>query len=411
MNMKKLLVYSHDTFGLGNIRRILSICEHLTQTSPELNVLLVSGSPMLHSFRIPRRTDYIKLPCLSRTGQGRYGVKYLDTDLQHAIRLRAEIIHSAAVHFKPDAFLVDKKPLGVEHELQSIVRYLKEAQPHTRLALLLRDVLDEPSETIAVWRRNNYHEVINRFYDSILVVGSRQIFDVASEYEFPQSSRQKMEYCGYLRRPAAEVRGKSLRAALGIDDAPFVVVTAGGGEDGRLLVQTFLTGFKSVGGTTNLHAGIILGPEMSADIKEELQARAQGCTNVHVIEFTPDIMSWLSAADLVVSMGGYNTVCEILSLSKRSIIVPRTRPVREQLIRAQRLAERELLHMIHPDDLDPESLMAAVREELNRPRPMTTAFDLDGLPRIARAIGEMIRDQSTGPFPPAGSLERARKHA
>jgi len=62
--MKRLLVYSHDTFGLGNIRRMLCICEYLLEALPTLSILLVSGSPMVHSFRIPRRLDYIKLPCL-----------------------------------------------------------------------------------------------------------------------------------------------------------------------------------------------------------------------------------------------------------------------------------------------------------------------------------------------------------
>jgi predicted glycosyltransferase len=411
LKMKRILVYSHDTFGLGNIRRIMSICEHLTQTSPELNILVLSGSPMLHSFRIPPRTDYIKLPCLSRTDKGRYGVKYLATDLSQAIRLRAEIINSAAVHFRPDVFLVDKKPLGVENELRPTVQYLKEIRPQTRLALLLRDVLDEPSETIAVWRRHRYHDVINRLYDSILVVGSRQIFDVASEYEFPQSSRRKMAYCGYLRRPVPELRGRSVRTTLGIGDAHFVVVTPGGGEDGRLLVETFLSGIKHFGETSNIHAGIIFGPEMSADLKEELEARAQGCINVHVIDFTPDIMSWFAAADLVVSMGGYNTVCEILSLNKRGIIVPRTRPVREQLIRARRLSERRLLRMIHPDELNPEGLMAAVHEEINRPPSATVALDMDGLPRVTRALKDMMRGPSPDSFLAAGALERAKRHA
>lgn len=411
MYMTRILVYSHDTFGLGNIRRILSICEHLTQNSPDLNILVLSGSPMLHSFRIPPQTDYIKLPCLSRTDQGRYGVKYLNVDLKRAIRLRADIIYSAAVHFRPDVLVVDKKPLGVENELRATVQYLKKLQPHTRLALVLRDVLDEPSETITVWRRNHYHDVIDRYYHSILVVGEREIFDVASEYAFPQSSRRKMEYCGYLQRPAPESRDQPLRAALGIGDAPFVVVTPGGGEDGRLLVQSFLCGLKDVGDSTDIHAGVIFGPEMSADIKADLLAYAQDCAHVHVVEFTPDIMRWFAVADLVVAMGGYNTVCEILSLNKRGIVVPRTRPVREQLIRAQRLAQRDLLRMIHPDELSPTMMMAAVREELNRPRAATIALDMNGLPRVTRAIMNMINGPCAEPFLTAESLKRAHGHA
>ena len=84
--MKKLMVYSHDTFGLGNIRRMLSICKHLIDSIPDLSILIVSGSPMVHTFRIPQRLDYIKLPCLRRTDREGYSVKYLGTDMSELIR-------------------------------------------------------------------------------------------------------------------------------------------------------------------------------------------------------------------------------------------------------------------------------------------------------------------------------------
>ena len=62
----RLMVYSHDAFGLGNLRRMLSICEYLLKDQTDLSILLVSGSPMLQAFRLPKGLDYIKLPCLNR---------------------------------------------------------------------------------------------------------------------------------------------------------------------------------------------------------------------------------------------------------------------------------------------------------------------------------------------------------
>ena len=55
----RLMVYSHDSFGLGNIRRMLAICNYLLNAIPELSILVISGSPVMHSFRIPQRLDYI----------------------------------------------------------------------------------------------------------------------------------------------------------------------------------------------------------------------------------------------------------------------------------------------------------------------------------------------------------------
>ena len=67
--MHRLMVYSHDTYGLGNLRRMLSICQTLSDAFPEMTILLLSGSPMMQSFRMPARLDYIKLPCLTRVAR------------------------------------------------------------------------------------------------------------------------------------------------------------------------------------------------------------------------------------------------------------------------------------------------------------------------------------------------------
>src|SRR5260370_12514473 len=116
-NLMRLMVYSHDTFGLGNIGRMLAICKHLHASIPDLSILIVSGSPMLQSFRVEPGIDYIKLPCLKRTELGELGVRCLDLDLSAIIRLRRELILSTVMSYRPDVLLVDKKPDGLAGEL------------------------------------------------------------------------------------------------------------------------------------------------------------------------------------------------------------------------------------------------------------------------------------------------------
>ena len=50
-----------------------------------------------------------------------------------------------------------------------------------------------------------------------------------------------------------------------------------------------------------------------------------------VQDFSDDMMSLMAAADVVLAMGGYNTVCELLTLRKRALLVPRVKPGVEQL--------------------------------------------------------------------------------
>ncbi len=389
----RLMVYSHDTFGLGNIRRMLAICQYLLDSIPDISIVLVSGSPVIHSFRLHPRLDYIKLPCIGRDREGKLSAKYLRTSTEKTIRLRSELIKTTAVHFKPDLLLVDKKPYGLQSELKETLTYLNTYKPETKLVLLLRDILDRSEVTISEWERNKYYQAIEWFYDRILVVGMPEVFDVVKEYNFSQTVVKKVKFCGYIRREAGLKSGSTIRQELQIEPSEkLVLVTPGGGEDGYRLIDTYLQSFSSQTSHTHIKSLIISGPEMPFSQKEALSRVAKNNPNFMICEFTDDIISYMEAADTIVSMAGYNTVCEILSLSKRAVVVPRTQPVQEQLIRAQRMSSFGLFKFIHPESLSPENLLDTVVEQLNSTSnhlPPVSRLDLDALPRIEQELSQL----------------------
>lgn len=387
----KLIVYSHDAFGLGNIRRMLAICQYIIRAYPEASILVVSGSPALHSLRLPKGLDYIKLPCLERDELGQVSTKYLDTDVEEAVQLRSDLILSTVKSFKPDLILVDKKPDGLQRELQATLSYIKTERPETQLVLLLRDILDRPETTVAQWQRHSYYDIIANWYDQVWVVGTPEIFDVRREYQFPAEVAQKTRFCGYIRREAGVKPRAVLRQELGLQaDDRLVLVTPGGGADGYRLVDTYLKGLERQADYTH-HTIIISGPEMPAAQREEIRQRMGRLPLVELLEFTDDLVGFMDAADVVVSMGGYNTVGEILSLQKRAIVVPRMLPVEEQWIRAERMAKLGLFCAIHPDCLTPELLMKQLQSELEDVDDLAPPrLDMNGLPRIAEYLARLI---------------------
>lgn len=393
INATRIMVYSHDAFGLGNLRRMLAICKHLLHYWPELSILLVSGSPMIHEFRLPTGLDYIKLPCLNRGTAGTLCAKYLGTSIEETVALRSHLIQLAAVHFEPDLLLVDKKPTGLEGELAATLNDLKNKLPNSKCVLLLRDILDTPKKTVDEWVRWRYYHTIKTYYDQILVVGMSAVFDLVKAYRLPWSIAQKVRYCGYIYKSSELVELPTVPSTNGSER--LVLVTPGGGEDGYGLVSHYLSGLNALQqalepAAQTFRSVIFCGPEMPLAQQRQLQQLAADCQGVTFKRFTNQVLSYLNAADVVVSMGGYNTTTEILSFQKPAVVVPRISPSQEQLIRATRFAKKNWISMIHPDQVTGALLIQAVLCQLSTPLPPPDDIDFNGLPQVAHHLSKLV---------------------
>lgn len=411
--MRRIFIYCHDAYGMGNARRMMAISRHLAATLPDANLLLASGSPVIHGFRLPDRVDYIKLPSVARTDREQYATRYLTTGIRDTIRLRAALLRAAVQDFAPDLVLVDKKPFGIMHELGDAVRHLRATSPDTRHVLVLRDILDAPEATRACLASSGFERDVNACFDLVAVLGTPRVFDVGHEYALAPDTRRRIAYCGYLRsapgaRPAADVR-QALAVAPG---ERLVLVTAGSGEDGRALLETSVDAVARLRADgAPVRALIVAGPQLPSADLARLHGSAAAIGGTTVQQFTDDMSSYVAAADVVVTMGGYNSVCDVLSLAARAVVVPRVRPVAEQWIRAERLAALDCFSAVHPDALTGGRLAAALAEALARPARRTPHADVDlsGLDGLMTHLDRLYRGsaEAAAPFPVA-ARSRAR---
>lgn len=268
--------------------------------------------------------------------------------------------------------------------------------PGTLLVLGMRDIEDDAPTTRAEWQASGARELHENIYDRILYYGSRQVFDPVYEYQMTPRASAKLIECGFLGGVSPQRSRQSVRQELNAVDRPLVVVTAGGGGDGFQLVRNFVDAHTSDKELRKAAALVVTGPLMPRGNREMLAtaARADGLT---LLEFNPDLVSYMAAADLVVSMAGYNTVCEVLSLGVRSLLVPRVRPRSEQRLRAERLAARGMARMLLPEDLSPGRLAHEIKNALATPPPQVT-LDLAGLTRASRAIVGLLESASPSDF-------------
>ena len=387
----RLIVYSHDAFGLGNIRRMLSICQHLLATIPEVSILVLSGSPAIHNFKIPARLDYIKLPCLGRDRYGNLAAKYLTSDATETVKLRSSLIKTAIINFQPNLVLVDKKPYGLLGELKPALDLLKTSSPQTKLILLLRDILDAPQVTIREWQKQRYYQAIQDYYDRILVVGMSEVFNLLTEYNFPQGVAEKTAFCGYIKKPFSQFSTFLIRQQLGLKELEkLIVVTPGGGEDGYFLINNYLAAINKINNACDHKSLIIFGSEMPGEEKDKLSEKIARYSNIITLDFTDCLLNYIQAANLVVSMAGYNTITEILSLGKKAVVVPRYKPSQEQFIRASRMARLGLLTMILPHKLTRINLSQAINSHLDNQRKTDAQLNFDGLSNIQREVINLL---------------------
>ncbi len=385
----RVLIYSHDTFGLGHLRRCRAIAHSLVEHRKDLSVLILTGSPIIGSFDFRARVDFVRVPGVIKLRNGDYTSLSLLIDIEETLALRASIIRHTADIFDPDIFIVDKEPLGLRGEALETLEMLRERG--TPLILGLRDVMDEPSLLAPEWERKRVVPALSELYDDIWVYGLPQICDPLTGIDLPWSVRRRVTYTGYLPRTLPS--GVPHNAPLQKISEPFILVTTGGGGDGEAVIDWVLRAYEH-DRAMPYPALLVLGPFMQSERQAEFLARAAQLDDVEAITFDAQIENLMDRAIGLVGMGGYNTFCEILSFDKRALIVPRTRPRKEQYIRASRAAELGLVRMLTEEgnNHDPRIMATALRDlpQQRLPSEVVVPGLLDGLDNVNRLTNQWL---------------------
>ena len=344
----RLLMYSQDGLGLGHLRRTRNIAREVMVLEPQSSILIVSDSPATPFFSALPGVDYLKLPTVVKSGPQNWRAETLQLTTAELVSLRAAIIKQTLCEFRPDVVLVDHMPLGALGELRSMLdSAVARRRGRPALFLGLRDVLDEPAVIRRVWQELGGYEYL-RHYDSVLIYGCRELYDAELAYHL-RPSAHCVRYCHYVA-PAEQGAASVLPHP---SDRPLVLVMIGGGSDGFPIVKAFLEALPIISSKTELQALILTGPNIAGDQRETLVAQAAAHrVDVRCEDATP----WLQAASVVVTMAGYNSLCEVLRWRKKAVVVPRPGPSAEQRIRSQLFSMRRLMRVVQPDELTPERL-------------------------------------------------------
>ena len=390
---RRVLIYSHDSFGLGHLRRCREIAHALVERRKNLSVLILSGSPIIGSFDFRSRVDFVRIPGVIKLRNGDYTSLKLHIDVEQTMAIRTSIIEHTAQVYDPDLFIVDKEPLGLRGEVESTLALLKERG--TPCVLGLRDVMDDPDLLVPEWERKKVVPALSNYYDAIWVYGLPQICDPLAGIKVPASVRKKITYTGYLGRKLP--RRSSGRFLKKITE-PYLLITVGGGGDGEAIVDWVLRAYES-DRKMPYPALFVLGPFMASGLQGDFQRRVQALPDVEAITFDSNLESLMAKAIGVVCMGGYNTFCEILSLDKRALVIPRTEPRMEQYIRASKARDLGLVGMLLDDGERKAKTMATALRALPQqslPSSVVVPGLLDGRDNVTKLAAQWLRHRRDG---------------
>jgi predicted glycosyltransferase len=250
----------------------------------------------------------------------------------------------------------------------------------------LRDVLDDAGGQ--QWSRSDpaVARAVQTCYDAIWVYGDPFVRDPVRDHSLIAGVGSRVRHTGYLDQRLRLATAEAVPFVASLSRGRLMLCDGGSGPEGSALTEAFAQAELPPDAT-----GVaVIGPGMAADAQARVRQHAQRHPSMKVLDFVPDLAPLIHRADRVIAMGGYNTVCEMLSFEKRALIVPRVSPTPEQWIRARRMQQLGVLDVLHPDDLSPAALSVWLASDLGARPSLRHRIDLGGLTRIPTFLGELL---------------------
>ena len=379
----KIIQYCQHVLGIGHLFRSLEICRALS----DHDVILVTGGPQVDT-GLPQHVREVRLPDLQMNQEfnGLFSSQKNST-LEQIKADRQKRLLALFEREKPDIFLIELYPFGrkaFRFELDPVLDALsKKRLPACGVVCSVRDILVEKEDQFK--HESRVVKTLNRYFDAVLVHADPSLAQLGETFDQFDDIEVPVVYTGYIApKPGADAAQK-IRRQLQIGTDEFLIVaSAGGGNVGAPLLEAVIRAFNQLAVNATCRLKVFTGPFLERRVFDGLKKMAG--KNLQIEQFTPDFLSYLAAADLSVSMGGYNTTMNILATGVPALVWPFSQN-REQRLRAGRLAQKGILKVIEDEDLRPDRLAGLMGQMLAASKRLAGKLDLDGAAKTAKWIG------------------------
>ncbi|MCP4624769.1 MAG: glycosyl transferase [bacterium] len=384
----KIIQYCQHVLGIGHLFRSLEICQALS----DHEVVLVTGGPRVDA-KLPDHVREERLPDLQMNQEFKGLFSSRENSTPEQIKAdRQKSLLALFASEKPDIFLVELYPFGrkaFRFELDPVLEEINHKKPPAcGVVCSVRDILVEKEDQVK--HETRVVKTLNKYFDAVLVHADPNLAQLNETFDQYEEIKIPVVYTGYIApKPKTDAAQKIRRHLRVGDDELLIIASAGGGNVGAPLLAAAVQAFNQLTVEKTCYLNVFSGPFLERADFDDLKNMAG--PNVQIEQFTSDFPAYLAAADLSISMGGYNTTMNILSTGVPALVWPFAQN-REQRLRAGRLAKEGLLKVLENEDLQPQRLAGLMDQMLAAPNRRSGDFDLNGAINTAKWIGSWTLD-------------------
>ena len=370
----RISFYCQHVLGIGHLHRSLAICNGI---AAEHDVTLILGGPeadidtegmeVLHLPGLKMDHNFQNMvPCTA----GR--------QLEDVKRERKKLLIAHFTQYQPDIFITELYPFGrkaFRFELEPVLTGIQNGSlPACRCYSSVRDILVEKQQGREKFERRVV-ETLNNYFSGVLIHSDPSVITLDKTFGRIADITIPLYYTGFITKSSPSPSAHRLRQKLKLsEDAQLIVASIGGGNVGGELLQAVLKAFNLLPEDKEIHLQLFCGPYSDRDLYEKLCN--QSSKHVSVDIFSDIFPQWLEAADLSISMGGYNSCMNVLKAGVPALIYPFNQN-REQIMRVLALEKISGIRLITRNELSPEILKKRINSMLLCPR-IPTEINLDG---------------------------------
>ncbi len=398
----KRALYVSSPIGLGHARRDIAIAGELRRHHPDLELHWLAQAPVTTMLEASGETVHPASRWLA-SESAHIEEECAEHDLHafQAIRRMDEVLVNNFMVFD-ELVTSDHYDLVIGDEAWDIDHFLHEnpERKHFAFAWMTDFVgwlpMPDGGASEAALTADYNAEMIEqrarfrRLRDRSIFVGNPD--DVVPDTFGPdlpairEWTEQEFDFCGYVTGfdPADGDDRAARRGELGCQpDERLCLVTVGGSGVGEALLRRILDAVPTVRrALPDLRFVVVAGPRIDP---RSLPRRAGVTTRRYV----PDLHRHLAACDIAVVQGGLTTCMELAAARRPFIYVPLRHHFEQTFHVPHRLGRYGAGRMLPYDQLDPDTLAAAIIDEIDRPIDHR-AVETDGAARAGRMLAELL---------------------